>query len=66
MIRPMTAAALCEYSGLTQREVADVLKLRSGAAVSHQIKRLNECMGKDADLRRKYAELSKRIQKYVP
>lgn len=38
--RAMAAAVLCRYGGLRQREVAGLLGLGTGAAVSHQLKRL--------------------------
>ena len=42
MVRPAVAYALCQYGGFTQRQAADIMDLRSGAAVSLQIKRLHE------------------------
>ncbi len=42
MVRPVVADALCQYGGFTQRQAADIMDLRSGAAVSLQIKRLHE------------------------
>ena len=66
MIRPMAAQVLCEYSGLTQREVAEILKLQTGAAVSHQIKRLGELMGKTGPLSEKHARIVRIIQQKQP
>jgi REP element-mobilizing transposase RayT len=65
MIRPLAARALCKYCGLTQRQVAEILNLSSGAAVSHQLKRLAECMEEDSSLRRKHEKISGKIQRLL-
>jgi hypothetical protein len=39
-MRGVAARLLCQYAGLTQREAADVLKMGSGAPVSHQLRML--------------------------
>lgn len=62
MVRPLAARFLCECSGLTQREVAEVLHLKSGAAVSHQIKWLGEAVGQDASLRRMQRRIARELQ----
>ena len=51
MARPVTAYALCRYGGLTQRRAAEVMGLRSGAAVSLQIKKLHEQLNSDRRLK---------------
>ena len=66
MIRPLAAEALCKYCDLTQRQVAELLHLRSGAAVSHQLKRLAECMKEDSSLRRKHEKIARGIQRLLP
>lgn len=43
--RPILAAVLCKYGGLSQRQVAPLLGLRTGAAVSLQLKRLESVLG---------------------
>ena len=66
MIRPLAAQALCQYCDLTQRQVAEILNLRSGAAISHQLKRLAECITEDSSLRRKHEKIARRIQRLLP
>jgi len=36
-IRPVAAKMLCKFAGLTQRDVADILNLKSGVSVSWQL-----------------------------
>ncbi len=40
--RPVTAKMLFRYSGMTQREIADIIEVKTGAAVSAQISKANE------------------------
>jgi len=54
---------LCDYGGLTQRQAADVLGLRSGAAVSAQLHRLAEKRKTDARLRRQTADIAAELKK---
>ena len=61
MIRPLAAQFPWQYTGLTQRQIAEALNLKSGAAVSHQIKRLGEAIDEDASLRRKQAKISREM-----
>ena len=42
---------LCKYGGMTQREVAERLGLRTGVAVSHQISRLKASLQEQTALR---------------
>ena len=42
MARPLVAYALCQYSGSTQREAAEIMGGCSGVAVSLQLKKLHE------------------------
>jgi putative transposase len=51
-VRPVAARMLCRYSGLTQREVAEMLKLKTGAAVSAQMRRLDAEQSGNRELRR--------------
>ncbi len=48
----VVARSLMHYAGLSQRDVADLLKVGSGAAVCNQINRLPEKLAKDRQLRR--------------
>jgi predicted transcriptional regulator len=57
----LAAFNLCTDSGLTQREVADALGLKSGAAVSYQLKRLSESLKKDVILQRQQQQIVKEI-----
>jgi REP element-mobilizing transposase RayT len=50
--RALLAKALVEQAGLTQREAAEVMGLKTGAAVSIQLRRLREAVPQDAPLRR--------------
>ena len=53
--RAVASRLLCDYGGLTQREVAEVLGLRSGAAVSAQLHKLAEQVKSDRRLRKELA-----------
>lgn len=50
--RPLAAKALCDYSGMTQREIAKLFNLSSGTAVSKQIARLSIALKQDKALRK--------------
>ena len=66
MIRPVVAYALCRYGGLTQRQVAEVMGIRSGAAVSLQIKRLHEQMESNGRLKAMLKSLKNRLDNHKP
>jgi REP-associated tyrosine transposase len=55
--RALLAKALVEQAGMTQREAAGVMGLKTGAAVSIQLRRLQEALPKDATLRRQVREI---------
>ena len=55
--RAVASRMLCDYGGLTQRQAADVLGLRSGAAVSAQLRKLTEHLKTDARLRRQMTDI---------
>ena len=61
LARPIAAKMLCRYAGLTQREVADVFEIKTGAAVSTQLKRLKEAAAYRPDV----APLLKRTDRRV-
>jgi len=61
MTRPVIAYALCHYAGCTQRSVAETMSLSSGAAVSLQLKKLNEQLESDGELRRIMAKVRRRL-----
>jgi len=62
MARPVAARMLGKYGGLRQRDVATVLGLRTGAAVSVQLARLAKAMSKDVDLARRVATIDRRLE----
>jgi len=64
LARPLAAKALCEYAGLTQREIADVFHLSSGGAVSKQLARLSTLAQKDKSVRRVQKDINRAIQKH--
>ncbi len=55
-LRAVAALCLIQYAGLTQRQVADTLKIGSGAAVSLQLKSLPDRLQADRRLRRQLKE----------
>ena len=59
--RALLAKALVEQAGLTQREAAELMGLRTGAAVSIQLRRLQEAVPQDAPLRRQVREIESRL-----
>jgi putative transposase len=62
---PLRAAAahyLMRYSGCSQRDVADMLRIGSGAAVSLQLSRLPRKLAENPRLQKQFAELDKRLQ----
>lgn len=62
LLRPIVARMLCKYGGLTQRQAAPVLNLRTGAAVGAQIKRLAELIPRDRKLRRQIQRIERSIE----
>lgn len=58
-LRAVAIRFLLRYAGITQRDVADLLHIGSGAAVSNQIHRLPEKLSKDRTLRRKVKQAEK-------
>jgi hypothetical protein len=62
LVRPLIAKMLCKYAGLSQRGVADRMGLASGAAVSQQLKRLEQAAGGSRELRRQIQVLDARLR----
>jgi len=60
-LRPVAAHCLCRYAGLTQREVAPLLDVGSGAAISHQLRKLAVQLPQDRRLRRLVNMAEKRL-----
>ena len=61
--RPLLAKALVERAGMTQREAAGVMGLTTGAAVSIQLRRLQQALPKDAQLRRQVRKIESHLEK---
>jgi hypothetical protein len=61
MVRPVTAKALCDYSGLTRRQVAEVLNVTSGGAVSKQLEKLGEVLRQDKTVQKMLDDLDRLI-----
>lgn len=59
LVRPLVARMLCKHAGLSQREVADRMGVKSGAAVSQQLRRLEESVKRDKAVRKQIDELDK-------
>ena len=64
MVRPVVAYALCRYGGRTQRQAAEIIGLRSGVAVSLQIKKLHEQMESDKKLKAIMNEVKNRLDEH--
>jgi hypothetical protein len=60
--RAVASRLLCDYGGLTQREVAQVLGLRSGAAVSAQVQKLAQQLQTDPLLRKQMAAIATELK----
>ncbi|NQV34381.1 MAG: transposase [Phycisphaeraceae bacterium] len=61
LVRPLSAYALCHYSGLTQREAAGIMGLHSGAAVSLQIKKLHSDLSLNNETKEILQKLKERL-----
>lgn len=61
LARPILACLLCRYGGLSQREVASVLGLTTGAAVSLQVKRAEASRGKSRTVARQMDRIEKAL-----
>jgi REP element-mobilizing transposase RayT len=62
-LRSVAARSLLRYAGLSQRDVADLLNVGTGAAVCNQINRLPEKLAKDRRLRRQLKQAEDAISK---
>ena len=52
LLRSMAAKCLCQWSGCTQREVGEILKMGNSPSVSKRLKRLNTLLETDKHARR--------------
>ena len=64
LARPLAAKALCDYSGMTQREVARLFNLSSGTAVSKQLARLSVVLKQDKSLQKIQEKIDRLIQNH--
>jgi hypothetical protein len=60
--RAVASRFLCRYAGLTQREVAAVLEMGTGSAVSHQAQKVDMLMAKDRRLSRLVNSANQRLE----
>ena len=61
LFRPLVAYALCQYAGTTQREAAELMGGCSGVAVSLQLKKLNEQLRNDKEVKKMVAKIDERL-----
>jgi len=52
----------CQYGGLTQRQAAKIVGIRSGVAVCLQIRKVDELMKRDRSLKRHLAEIEELLR----
>ncbi len=62
MVRPVMARMLCKYAGMTQRDVAKLVNLAGGSAVSLQMRKLNEQLSGDKTLRKLVNTVSAQLE----
>ena len=61
-LRAVASKLLIRYAGQSQRDVADLLDIGSGAAVCNQLKRLPEKLSRDRRLRRRLKQAEERLE----
>ena len=66
MARAVAAQMLCKYAGITQREAAAVLGLKTGTAVSHQLKKLRRHLAENRELARAVSRIEKALRARSP
>ena len=59
--RAVASRMLCKYGGLTQRDAASVLGVKTGVAVSCQLKKLKALLETDQSMRRLVERREKRL-----
>jgi len=65
LLRPMAALFLCHYSGLTQRQVAEMLRIGSSAAVSKQLKKLTKSLRMNRSAKKLHATIEGHLQRLI-
>ena len=63
--RAIAAKALCDHCGMTQRQVAEILGLRTGVAVSCQLRKLSEQLKKDKKPKHIIEQIRKKMMPYL-
>lgn len=61
-LRAIAASALCDYSGLTQRQAAEALGMSTGAAVSRHLHELSQALQEDRQLQRQLDAIRKKVE----
>jgi hypothetical protein len=64
--RAIASRMLCDYSGLTQREAAQVLGIANGASVSQQLRKLARAIETDRALHAQVAALAAELKSNLP
>ena len=59
LLRSMAAKCLCQWSGCTQREVGEILKIGNSPSVSKRLKRLNMLLETDKHAKRIQLEIER-------
>ena len=62
-LRPVAAKMLSKYGGLTNRKIAEVLKIGTGAAAGRAIARLDKILEKNHKLKMRLMEMEKELTK---
>ena len=61
-LRPLAAKMLSKYGGLTNRKIAEVLNVGTGAAVGRAITRLDSILAKDQKIKMILPDIEKRLE----
>jgi hypothetical protein len=61
--RAVAARMLCRYGGLTQRAAAPILGVRTGVAVSCQLRKLSQLLESDKALRERLRRIERQLDK---
>ena len=61
-VRAVASRMLCRHGGLTQREAARALGLKTGGAVSSQLRHLDDMLRSDHQLRRQVERLHRKLR----
>jgi len=64
--RAVAAQMLCKYAGITQRDAGAVLRLKTGTAVSHHLKKLRRELAVDRQLAKAVSRIEKALRPPSP